>query len=63
MSMIEWVRLFWETPEEQARRRRREFMLRMMEDPDKTIAESLRRGVEDLRRHGDIPDDDLPKAA
>ena len=64
MTFLDWILLFWETPEQQARRRRLEFLARMADDPDKTIAESLAEGARTLRRHGIIrDDDDLPKAA
>ena len=63
MTFLEWIRLFWETPEQQARRHRLEFLARMADDPDKTVAESLAEGVRELRRHGIIRDEDLPKAA
>lgn len=69
MSVIDWVRLIWETPEEFAARRqkkfRRDFQLQMMEDPDKTVAESLREGVEELRQRGKLPAeyDNISKAA
>ena len=63
MTFLEWIRLFWETPEQQARRRRLDFLARMADDPDKTVAESLAEGVRELRRDGIIRDEDLPKAA
>ena len=69
MSITQWIRLIWESPEEQAKRRHRDFALRMWENPEKTISESLQRGVDELRRRGKLrdndlhSDDDLPKAA
>ena len=63
MSVTEWIRLFWETPEQQARRRREAFMLQMMENPDETIAESLRQGAEEIRRRKELRGSDLSKAA
>lgn len=65
MSVRQWIRHILETPEERIDRHRTEFLARMYENPDKTIAEALRDAGQDLRKRGYIRDDgdDLPKAA